>query len=189
MGWRERFREDNELLLRVVGHAGARLPQPVAVAVAMGNAIRVALAMGSAGEPLDLQRHQALGGKADHLAQQIGIQTLPVIRDDHRQAARSLPRYVRARALAACFAELHHGTGQDPVACDCRTPSIINMAERTQIQPLVGNAYAFAYSCRLRDPVALAFVLRTLDAHSDPACLARPKCGSARQIFRVQYCT
>jgi hypothetical protein len=68
-------------------------------------------------------------------------------------------------------------------------PSIINMAERTQIQPLVGNAYVFAYSCRLRDPVRLAFVLRTLDAHSDPTCLARPKCGSARQIFRVQYCT
>jgi hypothetical protein len=41
---------------------------------------------------------------------------------------------------------------------------------------------------RLRDPVALA-VLRTLDAHSDPACLAPPRRGSARQIFRILYCT
>ena len=42
---------------------------------------------------------------------------------------------------------------------------------------------------RLRDPVALPFVLRTLDAHSDPACLAPPRCGSARQMFRIQYRT
>ena len=69
--------------------------------------------MGSAGQPLDLQLHQALGSEADHLAQKIGIgalfqkrakghhlvghrwilgsvawfsdQTLPMIRDDHRK--------------------------------------------------------------------------------------------------------
>ena len=50
-------------------------------------------------------------------------------------------------------------------------------------------SYAFAISVQLRDPVALASVLRTLDVHSDPACLAPPKYGSARQIFRNQYCT
>jgi hypothetical protein len=63
------------------------------------------------------------------------------------------------------------------------------MAERTQFQLFVVRHIAFAYPCRLRGPVALAFVLRTLDAHSDPACLAPPRCGSARQIFRIQYCT
>ena len=46
------------------------------------------------------------------------------------------------------------------------------------------KTYCLRVSVRLRDPVALAFVLRTLDAHSDPACLAPPRCGSARQIFR-----
>jgi hypothetical protein len=32
--------------------------------------------MGGAGQPLDLQLHQALGGEADHLAQKIGIRAL-----------------------------------------------------------------------------------------------------------------
>src|SRR5438876_2623286 len=41
--------------------AGARLPRPVAVAVALGDPLRTALAMGRAGQPLDLQLHQALG--------------------------------------------------------------------------------------------------------------------------------
>jgi hypothetical protein len=69
-------------------------------------------AMHGAGQPLDLQLHQALRGKAHHLAQQIGVgtlfqkgtkvhhvvghrrilgsrgrlatKTLPKIRDDHR---------------------------------------------------------------------------------------------------------
>jgi len=56
--------------------AGAGLPQPVAVTVAMGNPLRTALAMGGAGQPLDLQLHQALGGEADHLAQEIGVGAL-----------------------------------------------------------------------------------------------------------------
>jgi hypothetical protein len=70
-------------------------------------------AMGGAGQPLDLQLHQALGSETDHLAQKIGVgalfqkrakghhlvghrwilgsvawfsdQTLPMIRDDHRK--------------------------------------------------------------------------------------------------------
>jgi hypothetical protein len=32
--------------------------------------------MGGTGEPFDLQLHQALGGEADHLAQQIGVRAL-----------------------------------------------------------------------------------------------------------------
>ncbi len=43
--------------------------------------------------------------------------------DDSRwppQAARSLPRYLGARSLAACSAELHHQLGRDPFALKCR---------------------------------------------------------------------
>jgi hypothetical protein len=47
--------------------AGARLPRPVAIAVALVDPIRTALPMGGAGQSLDLQLHQALGGEADHL--------------------------------------------------------------------------------------------------------------------------
>ena len=102
--------------------------------------LRTALAMGRAGQPLDLQLHQALGGEADHLAQQVGVgtlfqkgtkvhhlighrwilgsvawfsdQTLPMIRDGHRKP---LARYraTGARSLAACSAELHHQLGRD----------------------------------------------------------------------------
>ena len=56
--------------------AGARLPDPVAIAVALVDPLGAALAMGGAGQPLDLQLHQALGGEADHLAQQIGVGAL-----------------------------------------------------------------------------------------------------------------
>ena len=52
------------------------LPDPVAVAVAMVYAIRRALAVAGADQALDFQFHQALGGEADHLAQQIGVGTL-----------------------------------------------------------------------------------------------------------------
>src|SRR5579863_1631814 len=91
--------------------------------------------MGGAGQPLDLQFHQALGGKADHLAQKTRIGALfrkrakghhlvghrwilesglmsqpdPIERidDDHRKAARPLRRYLWARVRAA---SLHRAT-------------------------------------------------------------------------------
>ena len=56
--------------------AGPRLPGPVAVAVAVGDTIRRALAVSGAGQALDLQCHQPLGREADHLAKQIGIGAL-----------------------------------------------------------------------------------------------------------------
>ena len=56
--------------------AGPRLPGPVAVAVAMGDTIRRALAVPGAGQALNLQCHQPLGREADHLAKQIGIGAL-----------------------------------------------------------------------------------------------------------------
>ena len=92
--------------------AGTRLPQPIAIAIALGDPLRTALAMGGTGHAFDLKGHQALGGEANHLPQQIGVgtlfqkrakahhlvghrwilssvawfsdQTLPMIRDDHR---------------------------------------------------------------------------------------------------------
>src|SRR3954454_5123164 len=56
--------------------AGARLPDPVAVAVALGQTLRLLLAIGRPGLAFDFQFHQPLGGKPDHLAQQIGIRGL-----------------------------------------------------------------------------------------------------------------
>src|SRR2546429_458249 len=56
--------------------AGSRLPKPIAVAIALVDPIGTALARCSASQALNLQRHQALSGEADHLAQQIGVGTL-----------------------------------------------------------------------------------------------------------------
>ena len=55
---------------------GAGLPVPVAIAVALRQPLGAALAIAGAGQALHLQLHQALGGKADHLAQQIGVGAL-----------------------------------------------------------------------------------------------------------------
>ena len=52
---------------------GPRLPDPVAVAVALDQPLGALLAPGRAGQAAHLQLHQPLGGKADHLAQQIGV--------------------------------------------------------------------------------------------------------------------
>ena len=49
--------------------AGARLPHPVAVPVAMVEALGIALAVRGAGQALDLQLHQPLRRKTHHLAQ------------------------------------------------------------------------------------------------------------------------
>jgi hypothetical protein len=55
---------------------GAGLPDPVAIAVALRQPVRRALAIAGAGQTLHLELHQPLGGKADHLAQQISVGTL-----------------------------------------------------------------------------------------------------------------
>src|SRR5262249_34787875 len=53
---------------------GAGLPNPVAIAVAVIDAFRAALP--GASQALDLQLHQSLRGKTDHLAQQISVRAL-----------------------------------------------------------------------------------------------------------------
>ena len=53
--------------------SGARLPDAVAVAVTLGKPIGGLLAVAGARKGPDLQLHEPLGGKADHLAQQIGV--------------------------------------------------------------------------------------------------------------------
>ncbi len=88
-----------------------------------------------------------------------------------------------------CGRPMRAAHGTRGAAQRARAGPIINMAERTQFQLFVVRHTAFAVFVRLRDPVALAFVLRTLDAHSDPACLAPPSRGSARHFLRIQYCT
>ena len=55
---------------------GPRLPVPVAVAVALGQPQRALLAMRRSRQRTDLQLHQTLGGKADHLAQDIRVRGL-----------------------------------------------------------------------------------------------------------------
>ncbi len=104
--------------------AGPGLPVPIAVAVALRQPLGALLAIGRTGELADLQLHQPLGGKADHLAQQVGVRslldqrpqahhlvghrwslgqvgvgnpTLPSIVDDRREAARSPACCGRAR--------------------------------------------------------------------------------------------
>jgi hypothetical protein len=53
--------------------AGTSLPRPLAVAIALGEPPRALLPVGRTGQLADLQLHQAPGGKADHLAQKIGV--------------------------------------------------------------------------------------------------------------------
>ena len=53
--------------------ASSGLPIAVSIAIALRQAVRVALAMRSTGHAADLQFHQALGGKADHLTQHARI--------------------------------------------------------------------------------------------------------------------
>ncbi len=53
----------------------ARVSQ-VAIAVALSRAQRVLLAIASAGGSANLHLHQPFGGKADHLAQDIGVRGL-----------------------------------------------------------------------------------------------------------------
>lgn len=52
------------------------LPVPVAIAVALGQSKTILLAIARAGLCADLQRHQLLGSKADHIPEQIGISAL-----------------------------------------------------------------------------------------------------------------
>ncbi len=49
---------------------GAGLPIAIAVSIAEGDPIGAAFAMAGAGQPPDLELHQTLCRKADHLAQQ-----------------------------------------------------------------------------------------------------------------------
>ena len=59
-----------------LNRAGAGLPDPIAVPIAVIDPVWAALAMRGAGPALDFQLHQALRGKTDHLAQQVGIRAL-----------------------------------------------------------------------------------------------------------------
>jgi hypothetical protein len=59
-----------------IDRPGAGLPRPVAVPVALRQPVPRALAIGGAGQALHLELHQPLGGKADHLAQEIGVAAL-----------------------------------------------------------------------------------------------------------------
>jgi hypothetical protein len=56
--------------------AGPRLPIPVAVPVALGQPLRVLLAVGRAGQAAHLQFHQTLRGKTNHLAQHVRVSAL-----------------------------------------------------------------------------------------------------------------
>ena len=56
--------------------AGAGLPDPITVPIAVIDPLRAALAMRRAGHALDFQLHQALRSKTHHLAQQIGVGAL-----------------------------------------------------------------------------------------------------------------
>ena len=56
-----------------IDRAGARLPEPVAVAVAAVGPLGASLAVGGRAQALDVHLHHALGDVLDHLAQQVGV--------------------------------------------------------------------------------------------------------------------
>jgi hypothetical protein len=56
--------------------AGSGLPVALAVAVALVHPLGAAFAMGGAAQAIALQLHQALGGEADHLAEEGGVRAL-----------------------------------------------------------------------------------------------------------------
>lgn len=56
--------------------SGARAPVAVALAIALPGAVFIAFTVPSAGWGDTLQRHQAFGGKADHLARETGVRAL-----------------------------------------------------------------------------------------------------------------
>src|SRR5512144_2050348 len=124
--------------------SGPRLPATVAVAVALDEPLGGLLAPAGAGQPLHLQLHQAMGGKADHLAQKVGVGGLlyqcaqghhvvghrsvlgsgrgfanpTLYRRSTMTAAKPLARYGaiegRARERFPTAEELHHYPGRDP---------------------------------------------------------------------------
>ncbi|GGC94851.1 hypothetical protein GCM10010994_60710 [Chelatococcus reniformis] len=70
--WREEAREVGALAQpgdAPLDRADAGVPVSLAIAVALRKALRALLAEAGPGQAADLQLHQPLGGKADHLAQ------------------------------------------------------------------------------------------------------------------------
>jgi hypothetical protein len=59
--------------MRKFNRSGAGVPLAPTVAVAVGQAIGAAAAVGGSGEGFDFQFHQSLRGEADHLTQKVGI--------------------------------------------------------------------------------------------------------------------
>jgi hypothetical protein len=51
----------------------AGFPAAIAIAVALRKPLAALLAVGGAGLVLDLELHQPLGGKTDHVAQDVGV--------------------------------------------------------------------------------------------------------------------
>jgi hypothetical protein len=117
---------------------GPGLPVAIAIAVTLGQTMGTLLPVRRAGQRADLQLHQPLGGKGDHIAQKIGVGGLlheraqvhhlfghrwcpqvlswcsqpdpnPEIAGDRRKPARSLRRYTGS-ALASGLATASYTT-------------------------------------------------------------------------------
>ena len=79
LGRPPRFQETREVrALAEFGHleidgTSAGLPLPIAIAVTAGLPLRAALAVAGAGERLDFEVYEPLGGKADQLAQEVAV--------------------------------------------------------------------------------------------------------------------
>ena len=82
LGHAPRFQEHREVAALAqlwdaqLDRPGAGLPDPVAVAIAVIDPVRAALAMCGTRQAFDFELHQALRGKTHHLAQQIGVRAL-----------------------------------------------------------------------------------------------------------------
>src|SRR4051794_6138174 len=122
--------------------AGAGLPVTLPVAVTLSQALGALLAIRGAGQAADFQLHQALGGEADHLAQQVRVRALlqqpaqvhhlvghrwvldqvggrnpTVFREPSMTTAKLTACYSAmegAQAVTFATVELHHNKGHDP---------------------------------------------------------------------------
>ena len=103
--------------------AGPRLPRPVAVAIALGDPLRIALAMGGAGQTLDFQASELFSKSVRRLimssviggsSNQVGVATRPYRRIiDDQLRSRSLATALCGARFASGFATPSYTTTRD----------------------------------------------------------------------------
>src|SRR5207237_8333171 len=143
----------------------AGIPVSVAVAVALIAPFRAALAVPGAAQSFALQLHQALGSKADHLAQECRIGAL-------------LQKRSKGDLVVG-----HRGDPQIRVAC--RNPTLLRIATVAADRPACARLLAVAPAGR-----SAASYTITRDTTKSDAAVDIVKCCNHphRSGFRLAYC-